>query len=74
MFFFEDGFPEGYQTIAPLTLTPTWASVTPSIGSMGGTLLTVNAPGIGISSTGLNLFDVTANKTICTEVTIIRSG
>jgi hypothetical protein len=66
IFYFEDGLPEGYRSLTPLTLTPTWASVSPSVGSMGGTLLTVIAPGVGTKTSGLNLFDVTANRTVCT--------
>ena len=72
---FADGYPAGYASLAPITFTPSFASVYPnSGGSVGGTLITVDAPGIGVKTAGLNIFDVILNKNICAEVHATKYG
>jgi len=46
--YFEKGIPNGHEILDKgLTLSPKFLSISPNIGSMGGTLLTITAPGIG---------------------------
>jgi len=46
--YFDIGIPEGHSTIdAGLTLTPKLVSLSPSSGSVGGTLVTATVPGVG---------------------------
>lgn len=73
-FLFSDGYPKN-DSPAPITFTPTFAKVYPnSGGSVGGTLITVNAPGVGVKTAVVNLFDETLNKNICVEVNVSQYG
>jgi hypothetical protein len=67
---FADGFPTGFDQLVSLTPLPIkFVSVTPnSGGSLGGTLVQVRAPGISEQTKGLNLFNASLSKNICTKV------
>lgn len=71
---FEDGYPSGFDLLPQLTpFQISFASITPnSNSSAGGTLVQVRAPGISPQTKGLNLFDVTQNKTICQQASYLE--
>jgi hypothetical protein len=72
--YFDIGLPDGLDLLnANLILTAKPESISPSQGSVGGTLLTVNVPGIGKGTLGLNLADKD-KKALCAEVTIPEYG
>jgi len=45
--FFADGSPKTVTGLDTMTIKPTLAQVTPAIGSSGGSLLVISAPGVG---------------------------
>ena len=72
---FEDGLPANYQSLTPITFTPSFAKVYPnSDGSFGGTLLTISAPGIGVKTGTVNLFSAALNKNLCSEAIVTGYG
>jgi hypothetical protein len=72
--YFDIGLPDGLDLLnADLTLTAKPELISPSQGSVGGTLLTVNVPGIGKGTMGLNLVDKD-KKALCAQVTIPEYG
>jgi hypothetical protein len=50
--YLEEGTPEGAKAVldTSMTITPKMHSISPKFGAAGGTLLRVNAPGVGTSS------------------------
>ena len=72
--------PEGYSntssiaTIGGVTLDPKLISIEPSVGSIGGSVITVTGSGFGTSSIGLLLFDVTTETSLCVTHEIISYG
>jgi hypothetical protein len=54
---------------AGFTITPKLVSISPSTGTVGGTTLTLNVQGVGVSSTNIAIQDSTG-ASICDVVTI----
>lgn len=72
--YFADGRPAGLDALTPLTFTPSFQGVSPNSGvSMGGTLLTVNAPGVVQKGGIVNLYNSTKQKNLCLSV-IVGAG
>jgi hypothetical protein len=71
-FYTAEGLPTG--EIAYQYFTPALVSVTPQIGSSGGTLLTVRGVGFGTATAGLNLYHVVSGQNICSSVEVIAYG
>ena len=66
MLYFDVGIPENHAVIqqSNLTLTPKLVSVSPSTGSVGGTLITATVPGIVVSDTSdISIIDLTQTET-----------
>ena len=72
--YFDVGIPKNHATIqqSELTLTPKFVSVSPSSGSVGGTLITASVPGIVVSDTSdISIVDANGNS-IC-EIIFVSS-
>lgn len=72
--YFDVGIPENHTIIqqSELTLTPKFVSVSPSTGSVGGTLITASVPGIVVSDTSdISIVDAEGNS-IC-EIIFVSS-
>lgn len=69
---------EGYsdtaseETVGTLTMTPTLISISPEVGSIGGSVITVTGSGFGMSVDGIGLYDGT--QEICTSTEIVSYG
>lgn len=69
---------EGYsntsseETIGTVSLTPTLISISPEVGSIGGSVITVTGSGFGTSVDGIGLYDGT--QEICTSTEIVSYG
>jgi len=57
-----------------MLLEPTLNSISPLVGSAGGSLITVTGTGFGPGTKGLNLFNSLTNKVVCQKVTVISYG
>jgi hypothetical protein len=55
-----------------ISATPTLKSISPSNGSIGGSVITVTGSGFGTSTTGLGLYD--GAQEICTSVEVVSYG
>lgn len=73
--FFPVGIPEGHDLVrAGLTLTPKLLAVTPAKGTNGGTLVHATVPGVGTSTTGLDLI-MAGGISICQDdVKVVEYG
>jgi hypothetical protein len=73
--FFDVGRPSGSAVVeqATLTLTPTLVSISPNAGSIGGSYITLSAPGATVGSTGLSVVGPT-KVSICSQVTVPQYG
>lgn len=71
---FPDGYPTGHESITEQTFTPTLISITPSIGSIGGTKITVTGAGFGVESAGLNLYAQNAGQHVCDPDSVEVTG
>jgi hypothetical protein len=57
---FADGLPNGFNALLPITFVPKFGGVSPNLGeSMGGTLITVTAPGVVQKGEAVNLYNET---------------
>jgi len=57
-----------------LELTPSLLSISPLVGSAGGSKIIVTGTGFGLGTQGLNLFDSLTNKLICSKVSVLSYG
>jgi hypothetical protein len=76
MLYFDVGIPENHTVIqqSELTLTPKFVSVSPSTGSVGGTLITATVPGIVVSDTSdISIVDADGNS-ICEMIFVSSYG
>ena len=73
--YFDVGIPADHSNIeSALELTPRLVSVTPSSGSVGGTLITVTVPGLAIGNTEtISIVDSEGNS-VCTSISAISYG
>lgn len=56
--YFDVGVPEGHKKVEDgLVLTPKLVSISPSSGSVGGTVVTATVPGVGKSTKDLDIVD-----------------
>jgi hypothetical protein len=60
------------ETVGTLTMTPTLISISPEVGSIGGSVITVTGSGFGMSVDGIGLYDGT--QEICTSTEIVSYG
>jgi hypothetical protein len=68
--FFPVGIPEGHDLVrAGINVEPRLMMVTPNSGTIASTLVTATVPGVGKSTTGLDLVDETG-RTICRSDTL----
>lgn len=71
--YFDSGIPENHTNIkSELTITPKLVSISPASGSIGGTLMTIQAPGVVISDTD-NLSVVDVNGTSVCEILFVSA-
>lgn len=72
--FFEVGLPKNHSLVeASLAITPQFVSISPSSGSVGGTVITAIVPGATKTSTDLDIKKVDGDS-ICESVTVISYG
>jgi len=65
--FFPVGLPKGHDIIRKgISLEPKLVSISPSVGSLGGTLVSAVVPGVGTSTTGVDLVGADG-KSICRD-------
>lgn len=67
------GLPQGWNNVKSLTWTPSFLSISPDVGSQGGTLVTVTGTGFGVNTTGLGLKE-SGGANLCTEVNVTGYG
>ena len=72
--YFADGLPTGYQDVSSITVYPTLLSISPSVGSFGGTLITVTGVGFGVNTGDINILHEATNEEICEETNILGYG
>jgi len=60
------------ETMGSISATPTLKSISPSNGSIGGSVITVTGSGFGTSTEGLGLYD--GAQEICTSVEVVSYG
>ena len=48
-------------------------SISPNVGSAGGTVLTANVQGVGIGTTGLDIVDGSGSS-VCKTVKVLKYG
>jgi len=72
--FTQDGYPEGATSLPYLLLTPSLLSISPLVGSAGGSKVVVKGSGFGLETKGLNLFDGKTNKLVCSKVKVVSYG
>jgi hypothetical protein len=71
---FASGKPAGHSVVdAGLSLTPKLVSISPSSGSVGGTLIRANIQGVGTGSTLIDLLDQ-SGASMCESVEITAYG
>jgi len=65
--YFDIGAPHNHTAVFKATkkLPPKLKSISPSSGSVGGTLITALVPGVGKETAGVKLVDKKTNETIC---------
>ena len=74
--YFDVGLPEGHHSVVRATtleLTPKLISISPSSGSIGGSVVTATVAGIGAATAGVDLVD-SSGASICQNVTIVSYG
>lgn len=72
--YFAVGTPENHTVVeASIEITPQLASISPNVGSVGGTIITATVPGATTSSTGIDIVD-DSNNSICETVTVTSYG
>jgi hypothetical protein len=72
--FTSEGYPTGAGSLPYLELTPSLLSISPLVGSAGGSQIIVTGTGFGLGTQGLNLFDSKTNKLLCSKVTVLAYG
>ena len=72
--FTSEGYPTGAGSLPYLELTPSLLSISPLVGSAGGSQIIVTGTGFGLGTQGLNLFDSLTNKLICSKVSVLSYG
>ena len=70
--YFGEGTPTG--AISQQIFTPALISVSPAVGSSGGTRLTVTGVGFGPNTENINLYHVQSSQQICKDVEITGYG
>ena len=71
-FYTKEGLASG--SIASHSFNPALVRISPSAGSMGGTLLTVTGVGFGKDTINVNIYSSTLNKNICSDVKVTGYG
>jgi hypothetical protein len=56
-----------------LNITPQFVSVSPNVGSIGGTVITAVVPGATVTSTDIDIVDADGDS-ICQTVTVVDYG
>lgn len=68
-----EGVPAGMENIAAgITLEPTFISLSPQVGSSGGSLVTVTVSGVGTTATDVMLKN--GSTDFCSEATVVSYG
>ena len=75
-FYLPTGTPSGATqlTSTGITVTPTVLSMTPSIGSPAGTIITALVKGVGVNTANVAFVTATSQTNICSQVTIPSYG
>jgi len=72
--YFEIGHPKNHAIVnTQLDLTPKFVSISPNIGSIGGTIVTAQVPGATTSSTDIDIVDPN-NNSICDSIEVVSYG
>ena len=72
--YFADGIPSGASSIFGANFTPTLISLSPNVGSAGGSTIEVTGSGFGLETPNLNLWHTPTNQLLCSEVTQLSYG
>jgi len=73
--YFDVGVPYGRDIVsASLTLEPKLVSVSPNVGSAGGTLITAKVAGLGKKQLNVDIVNAVDDVSICSKVTIEEYG
>lgn len=72
--YFTDGSPQTVTGLDTMTIVPSLTQVTPSLGSTGGSLLNIQAPGLGELNTGVDIYNSQSKENICEKVTFTGMG
>jgi hypothetical protein len=72
--FFGDGSPKTVTGLDTMTIKPAFTQVTPAIGSSGGSLLSISAPGLGQLTKDVNIYNTVSKSNICDKVTVTAFG
>lgn len=63
--FTSEGYPAGVGGLTYLELTPSLLSISPLVGSAGGSRIIVTGTGFGPGTQNLNLYDSKTRKLLC---------
>lgn len=72
--FTSEGYPAGAGSLTYLELTPSLLSISPLVGSAGGSRIIVTGTGFGPGTQNLNLYDSKTRKLLCSEVKVLSYG
>lgn len=71
---FAEGKPSNHAVIDfGVGITPKLVGISPSSGTVGGTTIIVNAPGLGSEATGITLQN-SLGQTVCLNTRVIEYG
>jgi len=70
--YWKAGIGKGNDKLTQQVLEPKLVSVSPKVGSSGGTLITLNVQGVGFMTQGLEIVDSSTDLSICQEVKIVK--
>jgi hypothetical protein len=71
---FLQGKPKGHDILnAGVSITPKFVSVSPNVGSIGGTTISAIVPGIVKSTTNVAIKDATGAE-VCSQIRIVDYG
>lgn len=74
--YFDIGIPENHAIVSNATLVtePKLVSLSINEGSVGGSNITANIQGVGITTTGLELVDSVNGSSLCAKLTVLSYG
>jgi hypothetical protein len=72
--YFTDGSPMTVTGLDTMTIVPSFTQVTPNLGSSGGSLINILAPGLGELNKEVNIYNSKSKANICEKVTFTGMG